>query len=307
MECLRYYPSPEIEGAAASLIQKLNDGKIGLLDFISCSVDFRFRDPSGKYWLLETLTNHWYHYDQDTWHLNESRPDSLLGLDRLSYNLIIYNKNKSQLEGQTFNPEELLSLSPTKAYERVIMAVVDSFQKGLMSSVEVEDFLAWQYITDDQGHLWAMGLKSRTWYCFDRGSWQARAALPELNTIPKPPLETITCTSCGQTFQRGGRCPKCGTILDNEQIGKELQVNARLLEFLLSRSDLIPERIFDPWDPPPGYPAELDIYCPSCQASNLPGSRHCRACGALLLCPNCGANNRPNSRFCRMCGQRLGA
>ncbi len=127
MECLRYYPTPEIEGAAASLIQKLNDGKIGLLDFSSWLSDFRFRDPSGRYWLLETLTSHWYRYDQDAWHLDESRPDLLLGLDRLSYNLIIHNKTNRQLEGQTFNPEELLSLSPAKAYERIIMAVVEFF------------------------------------------------------------------------------------------------------------------------------------------------------------------------------------
>jgi hypothetical protein len=305
MEHLRYYPTLEIEGAAASLIQKLNDGKIGLLDLISCLTYFRFRDPAGKYWLLDALRNHWCCFDQDSWNLNDSRPDKLLGLERLSENLIQYNKTKNMLEEQTLDPVEFLSLSPANAYERIIMAVADSFQKGQMSSVEVEDFLGGQYIFDDQGRLWAMGLNSRTWYCFDGGSWQARAALPEINTMPKPPRENITCESCGHTFRQGARCPKCGSILNNEQFEKELQANTRLLEFLLSRSDLTPEKIVDPWDPPPGYPPELDLRCPSCQASNLPGSRHCRACGALLVCPNCGAENRPNSRFCRMCGQRL--
>jgi class 3 adenylate cyclase/tetratricopeptide (TPR) repeat protein len=48
------------------------------------------------------------------------------------------------------------------------------------------------------------------------------------------------------------------------------------------------------------------MQCPRCQASNRPGARFCRECGAPLGgCPTCGAVLEPGSHFCDSCGATL--
>lgn len=54
--------------------------------------------------------------------------------------------------------------------------------------------------------------------------------------------------------------------------------------------------------------------CPSCGASNAPGTKFCQSCGAKLeapspvqerKCPACGAVVAPGVKFCSECGQRM--
>lgn len=68
--------------------------------------------------------------------------------------------------------------------------------------------------------------------------------------------------------------------------------------------------------PAASAPAAAGMACPSCGASNAPGTKFCQSCGAKLetpppdereqkTCPNCGSAMEPGVKFCPQCGAKV--
>lgn len=56
-------------------------------------------------------------------------------------------------------------------------------------------------------------------------------------------------------------------------------------------------------------PIDPGVPCPSCDTSNRPGARFCKACGGSVRapdrCPGCGSAIPPTARFCPSCGSKV--
>lgn len=71
-----------------------------------------------------------------------------------------------------------------------------------------------------------------------------------------------------------------------------------------------------PAAPAVAAPAPAGVACPSCGASNAPGTKFCQSCGTKLeapppaepeqkTCPGCGKAVEPGVKFCPECGNRM--
>ena len=77
------------------------------------------------------------------------------------------------------------------------------------------------------------------------------------------PLEQITCTNCGATFEGDEFCPECGQWVDTTDEAFSLDPGPAETEAV------------------PSVPYTT-VACPSCGAGNPESNRHCEECGARL-------------------------
>lgn len=119
----------------------------------------------------------------------------------------------------------------------------ERYQAGLMTAAEINAILPLFQFTDDDGHIWAPGVQTNTWYRWDGTEWTA-ADPPETLTVPVMPIEVTSvleveaatperrrrrktsraasprrepqdaiCPNCGAAGQTARFCTRCGTAL----------------------------------------------------------------------------------------------
>jgi ribosomal protein L40E len=279
----RYYPG-DVLVAATELREGFEAGALNPVQFALALNDLRFRDENGDYWFLDARTTHWYRFDEGEWRPSSTDPKVLEGLASPALEIArAAGGTKPEFE-PFFEAEAPQGLTPIKAVEAAVQTTKAAYERGRMSTTEAQRLLTGQYITDEKGRFWTIGVRSGQWYYFEDRQWRKAEQPPALDSLLRVEV---------------GAQPSDAL----------LQAYAAMLQFFLSSADRLPERVTDPWDPPLGFPEPLtepDVRCASCGARNPPRSLFCNQCGTGLGCPSCGATNPPHHRFCSQCGEALG-
>lgn len=309
MTGLRRYSPGHILGAAKRLHDKLDAGILHPRDFTVAANDFRFRDDSGDLWFLDAHTNRWYRFVEGRWQPSGTEPTSLEGPASLIIDVTLPAEEPEATFEAAFEGQGVETWTPTKALEVMVETTKSAYERGRISSDDAQDLLAREYVIDQQGTFWTVGVRSGHWYRFEKGEWTRSEEPPGLDSLLSLEVGPQECPACGQLVREGDLCPQCGEALVPHLPSVPAQAFFAALDFILSGADLIPEPVTDPWDSPPGFPEALtpsDIQCASCGATNPAGSRFCNQCGTALGCPSCGAANPADARFCGQCGADLG-
>lgn len=318
MSDLRRYDPSDIVVGANELRDKFDAGILNPVEFALAVNDFRFRDEGGDYWFLDARTNHWYRFDQGRWQASSTEPKSPEGPAWPRLNMTTSPEETEEGFEPLFEDQDPQTWTPTKALEAMVQTTRLAYERGRMSSDHVEEFLVGQYVIDEEGRFWTVGVRSGHWYYFESGQWRMAEQPPGLDSLLRLEVGPQKCAACGQVVEEGDACPQCGAPVVPKLSGDLEQAYAAALEFILSGVGLIPEQVTDPWDPPPGFPeavAEPGIPCASCGATNQAGSRFCNQCGAALIsepppasliCPECGNQVALGKKFCTQCGALLG-
>jgi hypothetical protein len=310
MTDLRRYPARDILAAAEDLAHRLDKGALSRVEFTVAANDFRFRDETGVYWFLDVRTKDWYRFAEGSWQPPSPNPEILEGPTFLTFYIPTTTHDTSGDFEPLLQEQDPGEWTPTRAIEVMVEGTRLAYERGPMSSEQVEEFLTGQYIADQKGRFWTVGVRSGLWYYSDVQKWTMSEQPPGLDSLLRLAEQPQPCAACGNLVDQGQVCPKCGAAVVAELSPESAQAFGAMLGFLYSRPDPIPEQVTDPWNPPLGFPEPLtepDVRCDSCGARNPAGGLFCNQCGTGLGCPSCGAANPPDHRFCCQCGAALGA
>jgi hypothetical protein len=159
-----------------------------------------------------------------------------------------------------------------------------SYDRGELTSLAAQVLISDTFFLDEQKRFWALGFQSNDWYLFGQNGWEPAPA----------PLDPET-------------------LLDTHSEGNAELVKQALLDFLGTATEIIPEPITDPWDPP-GHLPEAIRQCSACGYVNSGNHNHCLSCQTLLsqpapevekefkFCTECGYRHPRPVKFCTECG-----
>ena len=305
---LRRYFLHDILAAATEVRDKSDAGRLSRLECAVKLTDFRFRDDDGNYWFLDARTLLWYRFDLGEWQRAGEDPKVLVGPVSSTLKRPVPPDDEEPKLEPLASGDDAEGWALPEILARIARVTSVGYERGRISSGEAEEMLAGQVLLDENGQVWAVGVRSGQWYCVENGQWQLSPSPPGPVPAVGAGVDSRQCTNCSALVEEGNVCPKCGTSLETVLPAEQPLLEASILQLLFSNADRLPESVTDPWDPPAGFPQpliEADVQCPSCNGRNLPGSRFCNQCGARLGCPNCGTVNPPHHRFCFHCGVAL--
>jgi hypothetical protein len=307
MTDLRRYNAGDVLNAANELREEFETGTLNLLELGVRMNEFRFRDEKGSYWFLDARTGQWFRFDQGQWHAPTAGPRDLEGSASLPITSpdSIEETLKDEPIPESEAPE---GIEPTQVLASVVQTVRSAYEAGQISSTDAETLLGRQYVIDNTGRPWMVGVRSDQWHYFGDEGWVKSNEPPGLDSLARLEVPQV-CGECGHAIEGNAVCPQCGTDVLPVLSDVSDEAYPTILNFMLLALGSLPEPVTDPWDPPSGFPAALEehgIRCASCSAVNPPGSRFCNRCAASLGCPTCGSQVTPGSKFCTKCGTRLG-
>ncbi len=308
MQDLRRYTLQAITQAAESYQSATSGGELNEFEAVLELRYFAFRDDEGKVWLLDPRSMQWHLFDGDQWSMADTPIGSLEGDADLFWVLSPSPEELDQRMAAIFGEQdEFYGDAPT-----ILAALISSLQKayeqGALSASEVEEMAAEQFVVDQAGKPWVVGLRSLTWHSFDNGAWQPAGSAPKVEQLVRLMHWPDNCENCGHDLGGQAVCPECDQAQSPEVDFETDEARAAFQTFIMIGMGTIPETAAEAWDPPLSYP-DLQLHtgpkCRACGAVNSVASVYCNQCAAALGCTQCGVINRLDDKFCTQCGSEL--
>ncbi|MBW2242871.1 MAG: zinc ribbon domain-containing protein [Deltaproteobacteria bacterium] len=305
---IRRYTRLDVLRAAAQRREALARGELNRLEFTISLLDFLLRDLDGRSWFLDARSDSWFVWADDHWQpvATEAVAERVEALDRLP---AFSDQAADEIEarvGALFS-EEPPAGGAAMALTELLARIRRAFEEGLISSDEACEIAATQYLIDETGGIWTVGLQSGGWFRFEETSWHPATAPPAPESLLRLRPEAEHCAQCGADLESRHLCRSCGHWMPPELEGTSEVADRALLGFLMVGLGTLPEPLVEPWDPPGGLPDDErpGLVCGGCGASNPAESRFCNQCAAPFGCPACGAVLSTESRFCSQCGAKV--
>jgi ribosomal protein S27AE len=283
---LRTYGPDQVATALAMARAYLESTGARPSELTSVLARLQFRDPQGRYWAADPLSQRWYQWQGGAWQLAAAPSGTLEGLAALD----APGKGTDELppEGAEIETPPTAAEAASELTERLITA----YQAGRLSSERADELLGRIALIDRQGRIWRRGVHSGGWYTFENGGWASQ---------PEPPPDEALLTRSDLVAWANSESPDDGM---DDQLAEAVG------SALWSGADTLPEPVTAPWDtpdaPPPLWPA-----CPQCEREAILGGRFCPWCGQPApqdekpRCPRCGSLTKATDRFCGKCGAPL--
>ncbi len=308
MPDLRSYKPEAIEQAAVNYRAALQRKALNDLEAVMEMQHFRFLGKEAANWMLDPRSSQWFRFDGSIWIPSDPPVGDLQGAADIPWATAISPEELERIMADIFGEQEEFYGDPPTVLSALMTSLHKAYQEGVLSSEDVEDLAAEQFVVDVEGKAWTVGLQSLQWYRFEDGDWrQASGALDAQALLPlmRWPEQ---CENCDEPLNDQVICDSCGHMqspsveLEREQAQVEFQT------FLQIGMGSIPEAIAEDWEFPQSYP-DLAIQagprCRSCGAVSPTGGIYCNQCATALGCSQCGAINRLEDRFCTQCGTEL--
>jgi hypothetical protein len=255
---------------------------------------FKFRDQRGEWWTAGICSRQWYRFVDRHWRFGASPDGFLEGPAELEK--FAFPADAPTPGADDFTASSAPAPNAIEAITRIVRDTFGDYESGRLNSMSTTLLLRGHFLVDRTGRVWSLGCRSRKWYFLEAGQWHAAAAPPTPDSLPDP-SQFAAMRSSGQLA---------------------------VLTFLALEASSLPEPVTDPWNPPPSFPETPPppaIFCTSCGAMNLRGSRFCSRCGAEpaklappprsaaapahAQCPRCSSPLAPGATFCLRCGASL--
>jgi hypothetical protein len=330
MTSLRNFLEKDIEDTALDLKERYTYGAIDLHEYGVTLSRLIFRSQSSNYWALDGRGMNWYCFSRGSWEQVLDVPMRLEGPADLPIFHDSSVEKKKKMNVIDLHPEVKGSKADHQIYSEFVELVCSGFKDGSLTSDEAEAFLYSHFLIANNGNPWAVGVRTRRWYYFEKGKWRESKNPPQDSQLTKWPNAINYCPKCGKETTGESKCPHCGEQLSPSFALKNKEAWVALSDFLVNSFGELPEQLTDPWNPPAWYPDAIHqdgIICSLCQASNPVDSRFCNSCGNPLLleqgeissrqkektkqakktiiCPNCGAVLASGRKYCTQCGKSL--
>lgn len=315
---LRSYTRHSIESAAQELVEQYQLGAIDSHALGSRSSRLVLRDQLGAYWAYHAQLRRWLRSEGEGWLDAGQAPERLEGPADLPVD------RPPAKDDEPVSPpgrsEERLSAA--QLLERINRRILESYQRGELTSLGAEEVMAEHLLVDQRGRLWTNGVHSGKWYAFSDGAWNLASpppADPELLELIQP---GENCLHCGQPLEGQPVCPSCGELVLPRLDFTSPGALENLSHYFREVAGNLPEAVATDWEPPAWYPAAVladGLVCPVCENENPAASNFCNRCGQPLanlrlempagadarFCSNCGAAIQPGKKFCTNCGTLL--
>ena len=166
------------------------------------------------------------------------------------------------LEGPADLPMSLLpgapALPPAQAsapapigpaeYSGQVDALRAQYERGEVSSRQLEASLGRFHLVDEEGAAWTVGFCSRAWFRFEAGQWVETGAQPEARRLLSVADLLGACPACGASAAGRRFCGDCAAEQPRARLTSTTA--AAMADFLERGYGTLPEPVTAPWDPP---------------------------------------------------------